>query len=283
MAVKKEWESLIRYYHENKLSHAYLIETNNLDLAFQDLKFVIRNMICPHEFQDECTKCNLCQILENNFLPSLIVIEPNGKNIKKEQILDLKSRFSTIPIYTKDNIYIIKQAECLNSSSANSMLKFLEEPENNILGFFLTNNINNVITTIKSRCEILKINYDVPAESLYENNYFENVYNFIKNIELDPSKAILENKNLLKNYSNRDDFFNIFKLILQIYKEAVENKKTNQDLEFCSKFNFLLRLDLKKLIQKVQIISAYLDELNYNVNMELFLDKLVIELSDLNE
>ena len=41
------------------------------------------------------------------------------------------------------------------------MLKFLEEPEQNILGFFITNNANNVISTIRSRCEVIKVLYDI--------------------------------------------------------------------------------------------------------------------------
>ena len=39
--------------------------------------------------------------------------------------------------------YIIKNAERLNPSSANTILKFLEEPEDNIIAILLTNNRYN--------------------------------------------------------------------------------------------------------------------------------------------
>ena len=73
-------------------------------------------------------------------LPSLIIIEPDGLNIKKDQILDMMEKFSTKPVFTKFNIYVIREADRFNQSSANTLLKFLEEPEDNIIGFFITNN-----------------------------------------------------------------------------------------------------------------------------------------------
>ena len=43
-----------------------------------------------------------------------------------------------------------KNAEKLNGSSANAMLKFVEEPTEGILGFFITNNKDVIIPTIKN-------------------------------------------------------------------------------------------------------------------------------------
>ena len=282
IAVHNNLKALVDYYHENKLSHTYLLETNDIEKCYAELKIIIKNINCPHEYQDNCANCNLCKLLDNNYLPSFLVIEPDGKIIKKEQILDLKTRFSTIPIYTKENIYIIKNAECLNATSANMMLKFIEEPENNILGFFITNNVNNVISTIKSRCEIVKVFYEATTDSIYNNPYFSLVYSYLQKIELEKSKAILYNKSIFLNNANLD-YNLIFKLMLDIYIQAIKVKMGEEDQEYSEQFAFLLKNDLKELRRREQIISAYLEELIYNVNIELFLDKFVIELSDFNE
>lgn len=284
MEVNGSLKNLINYYHEDKLSHAYLIETNDIDKCLTELKYVLKNINCPHEYKDNCSNCNLCNLLDNNYLPSFIVIEPDGINIKKEQILDLKSRFSTMPLYTKENIYIIKEAEKLNQSSANTMLKFLEEPEDNILGFFLCYNANNVISTIASRCEIIKVYYKNNEDTIYNNEYFSNVYNYLRKIELEKKYGIMYNKSMLLNlYSEKEDYVNIFKLLLRIYYLALKNKESLTDMEFKNKFSFLLEKSTEELTRKLKIISAYLDDLNYNVNIELFLDKFVIELSEMNE
>ena len=71
--------------------------------------------------------------------------------------------------------------------------------------------------------------------------------------------------------------------MLDIYIQAIKVKMGEEDQEYSEQFAFLLKNDLKELRRREQIISAYLEELIYNVNIELFLDKFVIELSDFNE
>ena len=79
----------------------------------------------------------------------------------KGQIEEMMTKFSTKPIYSKYNNYVIINAEKMNESSGNSLLKFLEEPEDNIIGFLIVNNKENVLPTIKSRCEIIHVDYDI--------------------------------------------------------------------------------------------------------------------------
>ena len=86
MAIE-QFEKLVNLYHENKLSHAYLLVTNNIDYCFRDLKLAIKQIDCNEEYKENCTKCNICNLIDQNYLPSLIVIESDGKNIKKEQNL----------------------------------------------------------------------------------------------------------------------------------------------------------------------------------------------------
>ena len=132
-------------YREKKLAHAYLIETNNSTRLLDDLKKLIKAINCPNEYKEHCQSCNLCNLITKDNLPSIITIEPEGASIKKNQIETLKLSFETKPIYSKYNVYIIKNAEKLNSSSANAMLKFVEEPTAGILGFFITNNKDVII------------------------------------------------------------------------------------------------------------------------------------------
>lgn len=52
-------------------------------------------------------------------------------------------------------VYIINGADKLNKQSANSILKFIEEPDNNITALLVTDNLYSVMPTIRSRCQIL--------------------------------------------------------------------------------------------------------------------------------
>ena len=280
-------ENLVKYYHENKISHAYLIETNNLEKCYLDLLEVIKQIFCQNEYNKECNKCNICNLVNQNYLPSLVVISPDGMNIKKEQIVELKKKFSTVPIYTKENIYVIKNAEKLNGASANTMLKFLEEPEQNILGFFITNNANNVISTIRSRCEVIKVLYDIHELDInnitndINKDKFDVAIEYLFKIEVEKKLGIMYNRDVVLNkFSEREDIKTVFKIIFIIYEELLK-KVMGLDNKFdFEKINELSSLDKDKLLRKINLVTKFIDDIDSNVNVELLLDKFVIELGD---
>ena len=285
--VNEVANKLIKYYHSGTLSHAYLIETNNPEKCFQDLLYVIKNISCSSKYKENCDECNICYLIDENIFPSLVVIEPDGASIKKEQILDLKRAFSSMPVFCENNVYIIKSAEKLNAASANTMLKFLEEPEDNIIGFFITNNINNMIPTIESRCEILHFYYDnddMKLESICNNesfkDYLDVTIEYLNKIEVEKSNLIMYNRDvLLKQFTEKEDIVNIFKIILLIYENALDGHykaKIYNDLKYIKNISF------DGLCARINLIMAFLEDINCNVNKELLLDKFVIELSDIH-
>lgn len=280
-------ENLVKYYHENKISHAYLIETNNLEKCYLDLLEVIKQIFCQNEYNKECNKCNICNLVNQNYLPSLVVISPDGMNIKKEQIVELKKKFSTVPIYTKENIYVIKNAEKLNGASANTMLKFLEEPEQNILGFFITNNANNVISTIRSRCEVIKVLYDIHELDInnikndINKDKFDVAIEYLFKIEVEKKLGIMYNRDVVLNkFSEKEDIKTVFKIIFIIYEELLK-KVMGLDNKFdFEKINELSSLDKDKVLRRINLVTKFIDDIDSNVNVELLLDKFVIELGD---
>lgn len=287
----KELEKLVKYYHENKISHAYLIETNNIEKCFLDLKEVVKMIFCKDTYKTGCTNCNLCTLVEQQFLPSFIVIEPDGASIKKEQVLELKRSFSTMPIYTNDNIYVIKHAEKLNGASANTMLKFLEEPDPNIIGFFITDNSNNVISTVRSRCEVIKINYDVhelDINSLLNGVYDDKlnvIFDYLVKLEVEKDYLIMYNKDvILSNFKEREDIKTCFKIMLIIYEELLKKAMGmgNSFLLF-SRLSKLESISYCYLTKRIDLIIKVIDEISYNANIDLLLDKFVIELGDIVE
>lgn len=271
-------------YREGRLAHAYLIETNNISKLINDLTKLIKAINCPEEYQESCHNCNLCNLITKNNLPSLITIEPDGTSIKKSQIEELKVSFETKPIYSRFNTYIIKNAEKLNGSSANAMLKFVEEPTDGIIGFFITNNKDVIIPTIKSRCQVLVITYEsdnlldklnITQEEL--DNYLKIVKDYLKRIK--ENKIINHKDTILSKLKERKEVEIMFKIIFEIYYNEFlkeKNKPYNKELSNNNE------LDIKKeeIIHKLNIIAKFLQDLSYNVNMELLLDKFVIEMRE---
>ncbi|MBE6161067.1 MAG: hypothetical protein E7158_02445 [Firmicutes bacterium] len=264
---------IINSYNENKLSHAFLIESNNIDKCLKDVKKVIKIINCEKKYEENCEICNLCYQIDNNTLPSFIIVEPDGSSIKKEQIIELKEKMFTKPIYSKYNTYIIMNAEKLNNSSANTMLKFIEEPEENIIGFFITNNKKNIIDTIKSRCQEIVQNYE-EEQIEFDQEKLELVKEYIKNIELDNKHAMMYNKNVFleQNYT-REEIIKIFKKIFNIY-----NSIYNNDVTLQKEFEYLNIQNRETLARKLLKINKTIENISKNGNINLILDSFVIEM-----
>ncbi|MCP5106228.1 MAG: hypothetical protein GY950_22770, partial [bacterium] len=105
---------------------------------------------------DFCGECRHCtEADQNNFL-DLKVLQPDGQFYKKEQILFLVEDNRRRPLKGKKKIYILDDAHHMNPNSANAFLKVLEEPAPDNVFILLTSNLNGLLPTIKSRCQILK-------------------------------------------------------------------------------------------------------------------------------
>ena len=108
----------------------------------------------------------------------------------------------------------------MNSAAANSILKFLEEPQDNIIAILLTTNIDKVMPTIKSRCQIISLfnneeNMNDIEDIIYqEYNKIENNIDseqLEKNIENIKKYSTILEKDKIKMIFYYKDFFDIFK------------------------------------------------------------------------
>jgi len=138
------------------ISHAYLFNINENVYAEKMIISFIKSILCKeHESSEEYEKCSICKKVEEGNHFDLKKIYPDGLWIKKEQLDELQKDFSKKPVESDKKVYIIYEVEKLNKSSANSLLKFLEEPEEGIIAILITNNINLVMNTIVSRCQLI--------------------------------------------------------------------------------------------------------------------------------
>lgn len=267
-------KSLVNKFNENKLSHVFLMETNNKNALMKDILEFCKVINCPENYNSECDKCNLCRLIDTNSLPSLKIIYPDGQAIKKSQMEELKNEFLGIPYLSRYNIYIINDAEKFNASSANTMLKFIEEPEQNILGFLITNNKENVIHTIKSRCEILKTFYDIDEVQNLNEKIKEIAEDYLYKIEVEKNKSILYNKVILDEKLEKEEILILFQIILNLYLDLLNGKTISKRLEKLNDLNH------QEVIKRVYLVNEIIERLNYNVNMNLLLDYFVLSLED---
>lgn len=230
----------------DKLSHAYLVELSNYDSDYQLLLSFINNIFIKYNHFFSVDKL-LC-LLENNDYPDFIIVEVDGTVIKKQQIKLLQEEFKTKSVYENKKIYLIKEAEKMNQYSLNTILKFLEEPEENIIAFLVTKNVNLLKDTIISRCQLLEIKSDI---------LISDDYNEVLDIILSGEESFIKFNDLLEKYFfDRENS----KLVITNLIRLLEN---NSQLNICKTSEIIL------------ILEEELTNLDYNINMKLFLDKML--------
>ena len=261
------FDSLLTKYHENKLAHAFLLESNDIERCYLDVLNFIKS-ICKETASDQV---DIDTLIDNNNLPSLITIVPDGLNIKKEQILDMMERFSTKPVYTENNFYIIKNAERLNGSSANTLLKFLEEPEDNIIGVFITNNKETVISTIRSRCQLFSVYYDLDINSKLDDKVLTDVKLYLNNIYRKNDDLVYNRTHMSDLYSERIDWEIFFRTMLYYLKDCIVSDRKD-------KIEMVKSISQENLVKIIVYIEEIIKYVKSNCNMDLVLDKFVIEM-----
>ena len=136
--------------------------------------------------------------------------------------------------------------------------------------------------TIKSRCQNLNLYYeakDLPSLLNIDNRtylaYQQKIQEYLDLIST--SKFINHKTFLLNTYAERQEIENILKIIFAIYHNnflKLNHQTYNEEIAsiYPLKENSLI------INKKLAIISEILLNLSYNVNIELLLDKFVIEM-----
>ena len=284
-------EKLYEQYRDSKLSHAFVLQTNDKNKCLLELKNLLKMMACEGKYSSGCSKCEICRQIDNDEYLSVHIVYPDGKSIKKEQIAELKRKMAFKPIFSRFNAYIIMEAEKLNSSSTNTMLKFLEEPEPDIYGFLIVDSKENLLPTIQSRCQTETVYFDggniltrLNLDSELEEKYLQIAEKYLKLLTIENEDLILYNKDVIfSNFTTREELEILFKIMNEAYNEALEIKsKIKSGFSFGS-FEVLLKDSLPTLVKKAKLITNFLNNINYNLNLELMLDRFVIEMGEIHE
>lgn len=314
------YKTITNSIKKGRISHAYLIETNEypkkMDFAISFAKFLLCS---KHNVNlDQCNACNICKRIDNGNFTELKIIEPDGLWIKKEQLVELQRDFSKKSIESENKVYIINGAEKLNSSSANSILKFLEEPEPGIIAILLTDNIYQLLDTIISRCQIISLHkpsalelYDTidsspksllkiatqqsnnmkELEEIIKNEQYQDMIDaaikFINYYEKKHKEVILKLNQLWTPIcTDKEKIVFGFNVMILYYKDLL-NMKINRPLQIFDEEQTMLEKLLKQntipiICDKIKVLLQTKNKIKYNINQNLLMDKLIIELEEVS-
>ncbi|MFC5648871.1 DNA polymerase III subunit delta' [Paenibacillus solisilvae] len=149
-----------------KVSHAYLFTGPPGSGRMAMANAFAKALFCTSGGDDACGHCLECRKFDHGNQPDLHVVEPDGASIKIDQIRELQRELSYKNIGTERKIYIIQQVETMTLQAANSLLKFLEEPQSPVVAILLTDNGQAVLPTIRSRTQWVPFMPLVPHDML---------------------------------------------------------------------------------------------------------------------
>ncbi|MBD5423137.1 MAG: hypothetical protein HDR43_01420 [Mycoplasma sp.] len=201
----------------NKLSHAYLFYG---DKGVDIEKYIFESIKLIVELSGKKVEVN--NIEQLNYF-DLEIIKPTisdlGKEpvIKKEHVDESINRlFESSLVANSMKILYIKDVDLGNKHSLNRLLKFIEEPVNNLIIFLSTTHFNNVIGTIRSRSQNIYIKHESILTKINE----------MKKIgkELTPLLAnMYTNSNQIENI-DLNEFRTTYNELISSFKQGLQNK-----------------------------------------------------------
>ena len=107
---------------------------------------------------DACGVCASCLKIERGNHPDIHLIAPlpDKRDISIEQLRELQHELYLRPYEAPRKACIIDPAERMSVSAANSLLKTLEEPPGDALIILLTENAGMLLSTVRSRCQLIR-------------------------------------------------------------------------------------------------------------------------------
>ena len=101
-----------------------------------------------------CGHCRPCRLISQRDFSDVKLVEPQGQIIKTDTIRQLTREFSQSSFEGQAQVFIIRDADKMHVNAANSLLKFIEEPQSQIYIFLLTADDSRMLPTIKSRAQL---------------------------------------------------------------------------------------------------------------------------------
>jgi len=249
-------ESLKRTIRSGEVGHAYLFSgptgsgKKTLALLFAQA------LNCRNELQIPCGQCFSCRKILSGNHADLYMLKPQGASLKIGQLREIKDSLYLLSSEGRKKICIIYDAELMTLPAANSLLKILEEPPQDLVFILLTSRPWALPSTVLSRCthftltplpgekmiRLLEKHISLPAlereiivalaggnpgkglEMASRGGWaekYKEALSLIKSIEDGPLEEIFRHA---EDFSKKDDLQERLELLLLIYRERLVRK-----------------------------------------------------------
>ena len=258
-------------------SHAYLLSVNSLEVAFPYAKELAKSIILQGIKEDSFDYEDITYKIDHDEFDDLYIVNPETIGINNEEINKLMTYMETKSLRENGRrVYIIYGFERLSTTISNKILKFLEEPSENIYAILLTENFEKILPTIVSRCQILNFSFSEKEEDLDKINKLKE---FLKEL-INKNKSMIAYEYDYFNdlFTNRIEFYEYFEILERIISETLNyvyyNKENNYILDELTIYPPTTIINILNITNRLKCL------IKNNINLNLLLDRYIIEITE---
>ena len=143
----------------SRLSHAYIIEGPVKETRYALADHLAQAYVCSSKEGKPCGVCANCRKAAGNIHPDIIRVAllEDKREIVVAQVRQLRNEAYIRPNEADRKVFIIEDAQAMNENAQNALLKILEDGPQYLSFLLLAENSQQMLTTIRSRCETLSV------------------------------------------------------------------------------------------------------------------------------
>lgn len=282
-------ENLSGIIKTQKINHAYMFSGLAGIGKYILAKEFAKSILCTSPIDGfYCDKCASCTQFENS--PDYFYLEPEDALIKVDAVRKFTDNIMLKPIVSNKRVFIIRDAELMNESAQNALLKVIEEPPSYATIILVVSNKEKIINTIKSRCVMVNFSKlsddeikeifgkEIDEEALIYSNGSAGKYINLKNSEFLDSLMIFD------KIFNSFDLLEINRLISEI-KDTKDIKENITDIldALSIRLGKDLLINSKNKVKKIELIEEVKNNILRNANFDASLDYFGIRVWEINK
>ncbi|WP_324822561.1 hypothetical protein [Sinanaerobacter sp. ZZT-01] len=270
---------LLQSVANKTVSHAYVFEADRCMDKLSLAQNFVKAVLCRQEEADACDQCVSCKKVDHGNHEDVFYIHADGGSIKDEAIEDLQNCLKKKPLSGDRNVAIINGADAMTLRAQNRFLKTLEEPTPGTLILLLSENVENLIKTILSRCVVIHLNTATTDEM---EEYREGA-SCIGELLLKRSPYYKTIKEIEPFTESRENAYHFLDALERWFRDLMlspfdEEKILLIEKDRMEKFRQLHRIyDMDKVYLIIDAIEAARKELKQNINVSYALKHMVLE------
>ena len=149
---------------EGRLSHAYLFLGAPGSGMLEAADALAQCVVCPNGGDASCDECIR---VAHHTHPDVHHLEPAGvSGYLVDQVRELVEDVSLTPVRATSKVYILNGADKLRGTSANALLKTIEEPPRGVIFILIARSADSVLPTIVSRCQQVPFRIVAPSAAV---------------------------------------------------------------------------------------------------------------------